>query len=149
MSDKKVVLQSPYSETWKAGYIVINRDNRRTLILVGADNKPVSSTQYARYLISVKLGRFLTSEETVDHIDGDKTNDSIDNLQVMSRRDNLQKQFKKPDVTLVCPICNTVFKKSLTNLRGRKHRIKENLIACSRYCGGRLSKVKREGTCKD
>ena len=82
----KIDLKYPYNTVWKYGYVTINRDNRRTLLLVGDTKR--SSTQYARYLLSVKLGRFLTKDETVDHIDGDKTNDNLDNLQILSSSEN-------------------------------------------------------------
>lgn len=83
----KIILQYPYSKDWKHGYIVINKDNRRTLILYNSQSNR-SSTQYARYLLSVKLGRYLTDGEHVDHIDNDKTNDHIDNLQILSAKQN-------------------------------------------------------------
>jgi hypothetical protein len=100
-----------------------------------------SSTQYARYLLGVSLGRFLTEEETVDHIDNNKTNDSLDNLQILSKAENIIKAGKQPDVELICPVCSTIFYKTLTQLRGRKDRIKNNMIACSRSCGGKLSHI--------
>lgn len=88
----KIKLEYPYNTQWKIGYVVINKDNRRTLLL--ANGKQRSSTQYARYLLAVKLGRFLTQTETVDHIDGDKTNDDINNLQILSRKENIRKSQK-------------------------------------------------------
>lgn len=94
----KIQLEYPYTQDWKAGYIVINRERRRTLILVSPDNRK-SSTQYARYLLAVHLGRYLTSEETVDHIDGNKENDDISNLQILSRQENLRKSAKGVRVT--------------------------------------------------
>lgn len=136
----KFELEYPYNERWKAGYLVTNKEKRKTVILVN-DKNDRTSTQYARYLISVKLGRFLTEDETVDHIDNDKTNDNIDNLQILTRAENNYKEFKKPDVELICPICKTIFYRSLTWLRGKKDRAKTNMIACSRGCGGKLSHI--------
>lgn len=78
----KIDLQPPYSEDWRMGYLVTNPEGRRTVILYNSKESR-SSTQYARYLCAVKLGRYLSESETVDHIDGDKTNDSIENLQVI------------------------------------------------------------------
>lgn len=75
----KIDLKYPYSEKWKFGYIVTNSENRKTLILYN-NCSDRTSTQYARYLLTIKLKRFLTEEETVDHIDGDKINDSLNNL---------------------------------------------------------------------
>ena len=104
----KIELDYPYNERWKSGYVVTNKENRKTVILVNNKNDR-SSTQYARYLMAVELGRFLTEHETVDHIDNDKTNDSLDNLQILSRSENNIKQFKKPDAILSCPVCKNTF----------------------------------------
>lgn len=138
----KIKLEYPYSEKWKTGYLVTNKENRKTLILFNT-NKDRSSTQYARYLISVKLGRFLTNEETVDHIDNDKTNDSLDNLQVLTGKENRQKSSKKPNINLICPVCNIKFSKSLTELRGRKEKAAKGELSCSRSCGNKFANIKK------
>ena len=137
----KIDLKYPYNTVWKYGYVTINRDNRRTLLLVGDRRR--SSTQYARYLLSVKLGRFLTKNETVDHIDGDKANDNIDNLQILSRSENTRKSQKKPDFKLVCPICKKVFVVERYKVSGRKkkEKIKRGEMCCSRVCGGKFSHI--------
>lgn len=137
MSKTQIELEFPYNQVWRKGYIVTNKENRKTVILFN-NKSDRSSTQYARYLLSVKLKRFLTDEETVDHIDDDKTNDHIDNLQILSREENVRKHFKQPDIQLICPVCKTTFNRSLTQIRGKKERAKENMIACSRQCGGRM-----------
>lgn len=91
----KINLEPPYSEDWESGYLQVNRENRRHIYLYNSktDTEPAkrTTTQYARYLLAVKLGRYLTNKETADHIDGDKTNDSIANLQALSLRDNIRK----------------------------------------------------------
>lgn len=132
----KIELEYPYNRDWKYGYVVVNSDNRKTLILYNS-HKHRSSTQYARYLLAVSLGRYLNSDETVDRIDGDKHNNSLDNLQILSIEDNTSKSRKKPDVQLVCPVCNTEFSRTRTQLRGRRHLIESGTIACSRVCGGK------------
>lgn len=134
----KIKLGFPYNEKWKTGYLVTNKENRKTVILVNKKDDR-SSTQYARYLLAVSLGRFLTDKETVDHIDNDKTNDSLDNLQILSKAENIIKACKQPDVELTCPICSTGFYRTLTQLRGKKDKAEANMIACSRSCGGKLS----------
>ena len=92
----KIELKPPYNKVWRYGYLSVNSEGRETLTLYNSCNDR-SVTQYARYLLAVKLGRFLTEDETVDHIDGDKTNNSIDNLQVLSMADNIRKSQKKPE----------------------------------------------------
>lgn len=88
-----IKLEAPYSDDWKKGYLLTNRENRKTVILYNS-KEDRSSTQYARYLMAVKLGRYLTKDETVDHIDEDKTNDDINNLQIISLHDNIAKHIR-------------------------------------------------------
>lgn len=134
----KIDLKFPYDQDWKYGYLVINPEGRRTLILYNSHSNR-SSTSYSRYLVAVNIGRYLLPEEHVDHIDENKTNDSIENLQILTLSQNNIKSNKKPDIELICPVCGIKFTRSLTQLRGRKHKIKDNLIACSRRCGGKKS----------
>lgn len=130
---KEIILEKPYSDKWRKGYIVTNPEGRQNLILFNS-RKDRSTTQYARYLLAVKLGRLLSPKETVDHIDGDITNNDLDNLQILSRAENIRKSCKKPDVELICPNCTSVFYRTRTQLRGRTHRIETNSIYCSRKC---------------
>lgn len=90
----EIRLEEPYSKDWKKGYLVTNRENRKTVILYNSKTDR-STTQYARYLMAVKIGRYLTKDETVDHIDEDKTNDTIDNLQIISLKDNITKHINR------------------------------------------------------
>ena len=132
----EIQLEFPYSQDWKHGYIVTNPENRKTLILYNSPNHR-SSTQYARYLLSVKLHRYLTKNETVDHIDNDKTNDSIENLQLMSKGDNVRKQCKKPEIQCTCPICGKSFSLSHSQISGKvaRERALSGKRCCSRDCG--------------
>ena len=98
MATTKIALEYPYSADWRKGYVVINPEGRRTLILYNSQTDR-SSCQYARYLLSVKHGRYLTGEEQTDHVDGDKSNDNIDNLQILSQKENLRKSSKGITVT--------------------------------------------------
>lgn len=99
---------------------------------------------YARYLMSVKLGRKLTKDEHVDHIDEDKTNDDIDNLQILTPEQNKAKNLAyrrqqgilKNIVILECPICDTVFAKAQETfeaLESMKVR-----VTCSKSCSAKL-----------
>lgn len=132
----KIELEEPYKSKWKYGYLVTNKENRKTVILFNNKNDR-TSTQYARYLMSVSVGRFLDKDlETVDHIDGDKTNDAIENLTILSRKENIVKSAKKDDFICICPIC---FKEFIVprSRSGKKIRekIKNNEVCCSVACG--------------
>ena len=94
MANAEIKLEYPYSEIWKKGYIVVNPEGRRTLILFNSSDDR-TSTQYARYLLAVKLGRFLNDDEQVDHKDNDKTNDALGNLQILSKQENIAKSNKR------------------------------------------------------
>ena len=148
MSNTKIQLEPPYSNDWKFGYLVTNPEGRKTLILYNSHSDR-SSTQYARYLMAVKLGRYLRKDETVDHIDGDKTNDSISNLQVLSLADNIKKTHCLPDVNLICPVCGKKFTKTRASLRGKLDRADKGEISCSRRCGGIFSHITKQRNLAD
>lgn len=133
----KIKLEYPYNTRWKYGYLATNKEGRPTLTLYN-NSKDRSATQYARYLLSVKLGRFLTKNETVDHIDGDKTNNALSNLQILSSADNTRKSHKKEDYVLICPVCKKAFVRKRTQVSGKqkKIKIKNGELCCSRHCGG-------------
>ena len=135
----KIELAYPYSEDHKAGYVVTAKNGRKTLALVKKDGGR-TSTQYARYLLAVHLGRYLKPEETVDHIDNVLTNNEISNLQILSWFDNTSKGSKKEPVfvDLKCPACEKSFKRTTIQLRGRKKKARDNMVTCSRICGGKL-----------
>jgi hypothetical protein len=112
-------------------YVVFhNKMKRRMACLVSKKDRTTIS--YARYLMSVHLGRKLTPFETVDHIDGNKLNDSLENLQILSNADNVRKSAKgRMMVTMICPVCSSYFTKE----RRQTHIIKGGSPSCcSRNC---------------
>lgn len=65
---------------------------------------------YAKYVMSVSLGRILEKEEEVDHIDNNKLNDDISNLQILTKKQNLEKSKKEEAVVdCICEMCGTSF----------------------------------------
>lgn len=144
----KIQLEYPYSEDWDSGYLVINKENRKTLILyngINGNSQKRSSTQYARYKLTVSLGRYLTKNETVDHIDGDKTNDDISNLQILSMCDNIRKSQKKPPLVSTCFICGKSFNVRRNITVETRLKYKNNELCCSRKCRS----IKRRITLKN
>lgn len=143
MTQTKIELKHPFDSIWKSGYLNTNSDGRKTLTLYNS-HKDRSSTQYARYLMAVKIGRLLTPQEHVDHKDDDKTNDNINNLQILSLRENNIKTHKKPDENFICPICLKPFSRTRTQLNKMKkwRDGKRHEITCSRSCGGKFSHKK-------
>mgnify|MGYP000004505542 FL=1 len=130
----KLILEYPYNNDWKNGYLVVNGENRKTLILYNKGKR--SSTSYARYIVATSIGRYLLDTEHVDHIDNDKTNDNLENLRIVSGSENNQKEANKRGRLLVeikCPICSKLF----TRRRGNTHLVnsrKSFLTFCSVEC---------------
>lgn len=144
MKNTKIELQYPYCDDFKAGYLNINKEPRRTVLLVRNDNTK-TSTSYARYLMSINLNRYLQENEHVDHIDNNKLNDSIENLQILSLEENNTKRnefynIKETVHKLICPICNIIFERSSQKAYKAMHLNKKQ--CCSRKCGGIMSSKK-------
>ena len=139
MENTKIELEYPYSEDYKSGYLNTNKEPRRTLLLVRNDGTQ-TSTAYARYLMSIHLGRYLEKYEQVDHKDDNKLNDVIDNLQILSQKENNEKRDLfhgiklAEDIELECPICKINFKRPSRNIKHKLQKGKEP--CCSRKCGG-------------
>lgn len=113
---------------WYANLIPIDSTKRRR-----------TTMSYARYLMSVKLGRILESWEHVDHIDNDKTNDSIENLQLLTLAENNIKYAKFHGIRYVklrCPNCGKIFSRERRNTFLQKP--SNNYAACSRRCSGQF-----------
>lgn len=126
----RIELKAPYSRVWRKGYLVVNPDGRRTVILFNS-SKDRSSVSYARYLLSVKLGRFLGANEHVDHVDNDKTNDSEGNLQILSPAENNRKSARGRSMTsFTCPVCGVYFTVET------RQAYNKTVKCCSRRCGG-------------
>jgi hypothetical protein len=110
---------------------------RKIMVLVSPGHRTTMS--YARYLMSIHLGRELTSDEEVDHIDDDYSNDVIGNLQVLTSAQNRDKQnrrrLEQSLVTLTCPECGKERQRRNTHLRASSGSARPS--CCSRSCAGR------------
>jgi hypothetical protein len=108
---------------------------RKIVALVSPNHRTTMS--YARYLMSLHLGRTLTADEEVDHIDDDCTNDVIENLQLLTPQGNLEKQAAtkvKNMVTLICPNCGVEFTRDRRFTHLRSNSKQKNPSCCSRSC---------------
>ena len=132
MGKTLIKLEYPYSARWEKGYLNVNSEGRKTLTLYNSHSDR-SSTQYARYLMAVYIGRFLTKDEHVDHIDGDKTNDNLENLQILSPTENNRKTHCKPPIVCCCPVCKRIFTSTKRQLWGKSPTTK----CCSRSCASK------------
>lgn len=144
-SKTKIKLDYPYSKDYECGYLNINKEPRRVVLLIG-NNSMRTSTSYARYLLSCKLKRYLSPNEHADHIDGDKLNDVIENLQILSAKENnikknIQLGIKKTMITIICPICDKDFIREARNINNKIQQGKTP--TCSRSCGGKMSHISK------
>lgn len=134
----KINLEYPFSKDFKSGYLNINKEPRRLVLLVDFDNNK-TSLSYARYLMSVKEKRYLEKYEHIDHIDNNKLNDDINNLQILSQKENNIKKneylgIKSIPLELICPVCNNKFYRKPHRVN---YKLKNGKIpTCSRKCGG-------------
>ena len=91
----KIELKSPFKEIWKYGYLRESSiDNRKRVDLFNS-NTDRTTISYARYLMSVELGKVLSKDFEVDHIDRDCSNDEITNLQVITLEEHKLKTKQK------------------------------------------------------
>jgi hypothetical protein len=139
MERKSRPADPPFEGYLLYGPVLHKEEQRRYVFLVHESNKSRTTTAYARYLMSVLLGRRLTASEQVDHIDNDKLNDVISNLQILTRTENLKKLGAArgvKTVVLKCPSCSKEFERRISNTHIAKGGI---YTACSRKCSGYFS----------
>ena len=146
----KIELESPFKERWKSGYLQIHPNSRKYICLFNS-RKDRSLISYARYLMSVHLGRMLEKHEHVDHKDEDKTNDVIDNLQILTQEENNKKrakhdilQGKVVVLVIECPVCQKEFRKRQSAIKVATSRNPDVVITCSRSCSAKLQ-IKKQG----
>lgn len=117
---------------------------RKIVVLVSPGHRTTMS--YARYLMSLHIGRELTPEEEVDHVDDDHTNDVIENLQILTPEQNREKQNRlrrrRSLVTLTCPECRADFTRPRRNTNLRSHG-SPSPSCCSRSCAASYHNKRR------
>lgn len=113
-------------------YIVFHKKEGRRMAQLVNGSVHRTTMSYARYLMSVQLGRLLTEDEHVDHINDDKSDDRLENFQILTQKENREKFTKSNPATLlsfVCPICSCEFKLSKQRAWGKLN------PCCSKKCG--------------
>lgn len=134
----RIELEYPYSADWRFGYLVINKEPRRNVILFNSD-KDRSTVSYARYLMAVDMGEYISPDLVVDHINGDKLDDRIENYQLLTNQENVAKGARQNNSTeqlvdLICGTCGCEF----TKPRNQTHLVVEKQSTyCSRHCSGK------------
>lgn len=124
------------------------RDNGRFYVtLVHKITKKHRLMSYARYRLSVKLGRELLSGEEADHRNGNRSDDTLKNLQVLPKLSNLRKAIIETGrsakfTELSCPECGVAFVRESRTVKSRQKNGCQ--LFCSRLCSGRNSTRKRK-----
>lgn len=134
----RIVLNKPYSDDWRLGYLRASPDGRKRVDLFNS-NSDRTTVSYARYLMACREGRYLTEDEEVDHKDTDPTNDRLDNLQILSTKEHRLKTAKENTgrsiVTLSCCNCGTLFDRELRLIKFKPSQVNH---FCSRSCNGKF-----------
>lgn len=138
----------PCKAPWEGAYyyLVLSKDNRNR-VYIYKDSQYIIGTSYARYLMSIHLGRLLERDEDVDHINNDKTDDRIENLQILSHLKNCTKHSVEVlkgrlVMELLCP-CGVKFIREKRNVR--LNNIDNKIFAyCSKSCAGMYNINKNE-----
>lgn len=135
----EIQLRPPFNLKWKKGYLVVNPENRKNIILYNSQTNR-TTISYARYLYSVYLGYEVPAEFEVDHKNNDKTDDRIDNYQLLTQEQNRLKQdwwfnaMIQQWHILPCTFCQ-----GLIYITERDLRFKNiDTICCSRSCAASL-----------
>ena len=136
----RLVSEHPYLDHLVYDF-VHKKQKRRYVVLVDKVSRKYSCMSFARYRMSVKVGRKLEKHEEVDHIDEDRLNDADDNLQILTPKANKIKTSERlivPEVELKCMVCGEKFIRPKSYVRDREKRGQR--ILCSRRCAGKAGK---------
>lgn len=133
---KRVQAEYPFENYWL--YVIFHKKEGRKQanLILKSDTKVRTTLSYARYKMSIHLGRLLTQNEHVDHINNDKSNDDLNNLQVLTPEENALKAQElyrsKHEVVLelICPACDSTFNYSARNYRFHTKNGRKNFYCC-------------------
>lgn len=111
------LIEEPPFENYTVYRVWHKKEERFFAQLINRLDKSRTTISYAKYNLSIKLGRILTRDEQVDHIDNNKLNDEVENLQILTREENSQKWIDSSDrirqkmIKLTCSFCGVVFER--------------------------------------
>ena len=126
----------------------LSRKQKRRFIKLMQGSRHHKTMSYARYLMSVYLGRELLDVEEVDHLNGDGLDDRIENYEVVTHTENMRRASKGPVlVTLTCPHCGQGFTKERRQTHlGKGANYKGSPTCCSRSCAVRNQHARRRSS---
>lgn len=104
---------------------------------------------YHRIVVENHLGRLLNADEVVHHINHDKFDNRIENLEVMNSSNHNRKhglEHGRKWAKLKCPICGRIFELEYNKTVYQKYPGDTTKAqCCSRFCGGKLARMKQLG----
>lgn len=135
-----IILETPYKELYRKGYVRINPDGRKVVDLFNS-NEDRTTITYARYVLCVDQGCLLPDGYEVDHKDEDKTNDAVSNLQLLTEKENVLKYIehyrnnvqKTFDCKCADSSCNKLFVLTEREVK-MKHAQGNKTFYCSKSC---------------
>ncbi|AUR86319.1 HNH nuclease [Vibrio phage 1.084.O._10N.261.49.F5] len=143
----RIPLKEPYHSSWSKGYLRKSSQSPRMLLDLVNSDEDRTTTSFARYLFSVKLGYLVPEGFEIDHIDGDPSNDDISNLQMLTVEEHIRKSSEERSgrtfTELTCPNCYKTFETESRNIRPDRVR-----NFCSRSCNGKFHHGKGNLTSK-
>lgn len=136
---KRVQAEYPFENYWL--YVIFHKKEGRKQanLILKSDTKVRTTLSYARYKMSVHMGRILSQTEHVDHIDNDKSNDELSNLQILTPEENrlkaeeLYRSENRLTLELSCSNCGSIFEYPMRNYRFYTKNGRKNFY-CSRPC---------------
>lgn len=119
------------------------KGGRRSTVSILKGDGSRTTMDYARYQLSVKLGRKLGRREWADHIDNNPQNNDPSNLQVLSPSENRTKDAPAAGlIELICPHCGKVF----TRRRNQRAAVKgAKRSFCDKSCSAQFYWLERKG----
>lgn len=123
-------------EDYRVYRVFHKNENRWYAQLVAANHR--TTITYAKYVMSVSLGRRLGRHEQVHHINEDKLDDRLSNLTVLTSY--AHRKLHPPArgetrIDKICPVCNKAFSVTLQFKKTK---------TCSRSCGGKLGSHRKK-----
>lgn len=137
-------IEAPHPFSAYTAYRVFHKQQKRWQVcLVPLDGGKRTTILYAKFVLSIALGRVLARDEEVDHIDGNKLNDDLCNLAVVSRRENRRRYDRAHPgavLKLKCAYCGVEFVRRRNQTTAVRHWQLDDY--CSRSCVGKSVKAR-------
>lgn len=102
-------------------YKVFHKKEKRFYVQLVSKAKR-TTISFAKFVLSINLGRVLTKQEEVDHIDNNKLNDNVDNLQILTQEENQNKYISSitTQQEIKCHYCSNLTVKTKSKIASNR-----------------------------